>query len=392
MNLIDFKLKANEMKDEIIKIRRHLHANPEIGLCENNTSEFIKNFLRQNNIEYKIFANTGICGYIYGGIKGEKVIALRSDMDALPIIEENTCEYKSLNYGVMHACGHDCHMSILLSVAKILNKVKDSFAGTVLLVFEPAEETVGGAKIMIEEGIFNDFKPNLMIGLHVDETIQSGKIMIREKEVNAASNPFKLLIRGFGGHGAYPHEYVDPIVIASNVIMTVQAMISREGDTRVPTVITFANIHGGTSSNVIPDKVSIEGIIRTVGNRDLIVKRFKEIVSGIVTVLKGNVDIEVYEGYPSLVNDGFAVNHVIKNANMILGEENVIFQSQPKMGVESFAYFANEVPSAFYFLGTNDGTNKTNYPAHNAKFNIDENAMINAVVLQCTFVIDYLTK
>ena len=214
----NFKLEADNIKDELKQIRRTLHQYPELGFEETNTSKYIKEFLTKEGIEYTEFAKTGVCGIINGTKAGNnKVIALRADIDGLPIQDKKTCEYSSKVKGKMHACGHDGHTTILLGAAKILNKHKDEFSGIVKLIFEPAEETTGGAKVMIKEGVLENPKVDVMCGLHVEETIDCGSIMVRKGTVNAASNPFNITIKGAGGHGAYPDTAIDPIVIAGHV-------------------------------------------------------------------------------------------------------------------------------------------------------------------------------
>lgn len=390
--MINFKLEAAILKEEIIEVRRKLHSIPELGFQEFETSKLIKMFLKDNNIEFLEFAKTGICGIIKGNLQGDKVIALRADMDALPIEEKNNLTYKSQNKGIMHACGHDAHMAILLITAKILNKNKENLKGIIKIIFEPAEETVGGAKVMIDQGVLENPKVDIMLGLHVDETVKSGQIMIKNNHVNASSNPFNLIIKGYGGHGAYPYLSVDPIIIASNIILTAQTIISREISATASAVITFASIHGGSACNVIPSEVEISGIIRTVGNREFIIKRFTEIINGISKSMRGSCSINIEDGYPSLINNSEVVNLVRVSAADIIRPENVLEQDKVKMGVESFAYFANEVPSAFYFLGTRNEQKGIVHPAHNENFNIDEDVLINGVAIQCLSVFNYLTK
>lgn len=391
--MINFYNEAKMIKNEIIDLRRKLHSNPELGFEEFETSKFIKKFLRENNISFKVFAKTGVCGIITGEIIGNnKVVALRADMDALPLEEKNSCDYASNVIGKMHACGHDAHVSILLGTAKILNKYKGAFSGTIKLIFEPAEETVGGALFMIEEGVLQNPNVDAMIGLHVDETINSGTIMIKDDIVNAASNPFSIKITGAGGHGAYPHLAIDSILIASNIILLSQSIISREISPLSSAVITFGSINAGSASNIIPEEVFITGIIRTLGNREFVLERFKTIIDGICTSMRAVADIEIEYSYPCLLNNSNIVSLVKNSAVDILGRENVLVQEYPKMGVESFAYFANKVDSAFYFVGTKNESKNIIYPAHSPRFNIDEDILPSAVAIQCLSAFNYLTK
>ncbi len=391
----NFNIEANEIKEELIEIRRTLHQYPELGFQETNTSKFIKDFLIKEGIEFEEFAGTGVCGIIKGTKEGEnnKVIGLRADIDGLPMQDKKSCSYASKVSGRMHACGHDGHTTILLGAAKLLNKNKDKFNGTVKLIFEPAEETTGGARVMIEEGVLTNPNVDVMCGLHVEETLDAGMIMVRRGTVNAASNPFTITIKGSGGHGAYPDTAVDPIVIASHVVTSLQSIVSREIKPVNPAVVTIGSIHGGTAQNIIPSEVKLGGIIRTMTNedREFAKLRLKEIVNGVCTAFRGSADIEIEESYPCLYNDDDMVKLLEDSAKNIIGAENVKVQKNPKLGVESFAYFANEVPSVFYFLGIRNEEKGIIHPAHNSLFDIDEDALPIGVAIQCEVAINYLT-
>jgi len=393
--LIDFLNEAYNIKDEIIRIRRDIHKHPELGFKEKRTSKVIKDFLDIEGIPYIETAKTGVYAFIKGKKEGKnRVLALRADMDALPIEEKNDVPYKSLNKGKMHACGHDGHTAILLGVCKILNKYKNNFSGTVKLFFEPAEETIGGAPIMIEDGVLDNPSVDFVVGLHVNEEVDTGKIMIKSGSVNASSNPFKVKIIGKGGHGATPDVTSDPIVTTSLIITELQTLVSRESHPARPVVLTVGTIHAGTAPNVIPSETQISGIIRTVCEKDrhLIKKRFVELVTGIANSHNCEAQIEIQEGYPSLINNEKVVNRVKKAAQNIIVKENILEQLEPSMGVESFAYFAKERPSAFYYLGTRNIVKKTNNPAHGSFFNIDEDALVIGAAIQCTVAYEYLTS
>ena len=391
----NFNIEANHIKDELIEIRRTLHQYPELGFEETNTSKFIKDFLTKEGITFKEFAGTGVCGIIEGTKEGEnkKVIGLRADIDGLPMQDKKSCSYASKISGKMHACGHDGHTTILLGAAKLLNKNKDKFNGTIKLIFEPAEETTGGAKVMIEEGVLTNPNVDVMCGLHVEETLDAGMIMVRRGTVNAASNPFNITIKGSGGHGAYPDTAVDPIVMASHVVTSLQGIVSREIKPVNPAVVTIGSIHGGTAQNIIPNEVKLGGIIRTMTNedREFAKVRLKEIVNGVCTTFRGSAEIEIEESYPCLYNDDNMVKILEDSAKNIIGAENVKLQKNPKLGVESFAYFANEVPSVFYFLGIRNEEKGIIHPAHNSLFDIDEDALPIGVAIQCEVAINYLT-
>ena len=391
----NFNIEANHIKDELIEIRRTLHQYPELGFEETNTSKFIKDFLTKEGITFKEFAGTGVCGIIEGTKEGEnkKVIGLRADIDGLPMQDKKSCSYASKISGKMHACGHDGHTTILLGAAKLLNKNKDKFNGTIKLIFEPAVETTGGAKVMIEEGVLTNPNVDVMCGLHVEETLDAGMIMVRRGTVNAASNPFNITIKGSGGHGAYPDTAVDPIVMASHVVTSLQSIVSREIKPVNPAVVTIGSIHGGTAQNIIPNEVKLGGIIRTMTNedREFAKLRLKEIVNGVCTTFRGSAEIEIEESYPCLYNDDDMVKILEESAKNIIGTENIKVQKNPKLGVESFAYFANKVPSVFYFLGIRNEEKGIIYPAHNSLFDIDEDALPIGVAIQCEVAMNYLT-
>lgn len=391
----NFNIEANHIKDELIEIRRTLHQYPELGFEETNTSKFIKDFLTKEGITFKEFAGTGVCGIIEGTKEGEnkKVIGLRADIDGLPMQDKKSCSYASKISGKMHACGHDGHTTILLGAAKLLNKNKDKFNGTIKLIFEPAEETTGGAKVMIEEGVLTNPNVDVMCGLHVEETLDAGMIMVRRGTVNAASNPFNITIKGSGGHGAYPDTAVDPIVMASHVVTSLQSIVSREIKPVNPAVVTIGSIYGGTAQNIIPNEVKLGGIIRTMTNedREFAKLRLKEIVNGVCTTFRGSAEIEIEESYPCLYNDDDMVKILEESAKNIIGTENIKVQKNPKLGVESFAYFANKVPSVFYFLGIRNEEKGIIYPAHNSLFDIDEDALPIGVAIQCEVAMNYLT-
>ena len=393
---MNLKNEVISIRDEVIKLRRNFHMNPELGFEEYETSKFIKTYLDKEGISYESYAKTGVCGIIRGDLeeKKDRVIGLRSDIDALPIEEKNKCEYMSTIKGKMHACGHDGHAAILLGVAKILNRNRNLFGGTIKVIFEPAEETIGGARYMIEEGVLTDPNVDIMCGLHLDENINCGQIEVKFGAVNAASNPFKVEVMGVGGHGAYPSSAIDPIVISSNIINALQNIVSREVNPLNSAVITVGSIHGGTGANIIPEKVTLTGIIRTLNSEDrqLVTRRVDEIAKGIGLTLRGKVKIEIEESYPMLINDKNSVNKLRNAAIKVIGEENVLEQEYPHMGVESFAYFANERPSVFYFLGCRNEEKGIIHPAHSSLFDIDEDALMIGVAIQCQMVLDYLTN
>lgn len=390
--MVNFLEKALEIQSELVAWRRDFHENPELGFEEYRTSEKIKEFLKSEGIEYHELANTGICAIIKGN--GTKTIALRGDIDALPLEDKKSADYSSKIHGKMHACGHDAHTTILMGAAKILNSMKDQLNGNVKLIFEPAEETVGGARFMIEEGILNNPSVDAVIGLHVNEDIKAGHIGVKRGVVHAASNPFTIIIKGKGAHGAHPDAGIDPVVIASNVIMALQTIVSREIPPTDPAVITVGTIHGGTAQNIIPEEVTISGVIRTLRteHRAYVKQRLVEVVNGITSSMRGSCEIKIEESYPCLYNDDNMINLVESSAKEIIGAQAVDDLDKPSMGVESFAYFSMEVPSAFYFLGVRNEEKGIIHPAHGCLFDIDEEALPIGVAIQCKAAFDFLSR
>lgn len=383
---------AKEIENDIIKIRRDIHREPELDFDLFKTREKIIKVLEEEKISYSSFAKTGIKAILYG--KGEKTVAIRADMDALPINEESQKEYKSIVDGKMHACGHDAHMAIALGTLKILNKIKEELPGNVVFIFEPAEETTGGSKIMIEEGVLENPKVEAIFGLHVNENIEKGKIGIKKDAIMAASNPFSINIIGKGGHGAHPEDTIDPIYIAALFITSIQGVISREINPNHGALITIGKINGGTAENIIPNSVEIKGIIRSLNfeDRDYLKERLEEVLKGITSTFRGKYEISIYESYPCLINSDKEVDRVIKSGGEVIGKENVIALKEPSMGVESFAYFTKEIPGAFYFLGTRNEEKKINSSTHNSKFDIDEEALVIGAAIQSKIVYDYLKE
>lgn len=390
---MDFLNEANKIKDQLITWRRDFHSHPELDYELFRTNEKIKAFLEGEGIEYTIVAKTGICAIIKGAKSG-KTIALRGDMDALPLQDEKKCEYASKVNGKMHACGHDAHTTILMGVAKLLNAVKSELSGNIKLFFEPAEETTGGARLMIAEGVLENPKVDAVIGLHVDEAIEAGQIGVKKDVVNAASNPFTIKIKGKGGHGAHPDTTVDPVVISCNVVNALQTIISRELPPVDPGVITIGYIHGGTAQNIIPEEVKIGGIIRTMKteHRAYVKKRLREITEGIVSAMRGSCEITIEESYPCLYNDDEILNVVKGSAEEVIGKDNINILQNPSMGVESFAYFSLERPSAFYYLGCRNEARGIVNPAHGSLFDVDEACIPIGVAIQCTAAVNYLQK
>jgi len=387
---LNFITQAKNIENELICIRRDLHENPELGFDLFRTSQKVKDFLDKENIEYYEVAKTGICAIIRGN--GNRTIALRADMDALPLQDKKTCTYSSKINGRMHACGHDAHTTILLGAAKILNSMKDELQGNVKLFFEPAEETTGGSHLMIKAGVLENPSVDAVVGLHVEEFLDVGTVGLKRGVAYAASNPFTIKIIGKGGHGASPHMTIDPIVIASSVINTLQTIVSREIPPTDPAVITIGTIHGGTAQNIIPEDVTIAGIIRTMKSehREYIKERLVQVVEGIVHSMRGTCEIKIEESYPCLYNNDKLADLFEEKASELLSEINVEKLDQPTMGVESFAYFSMERPSLFYFLGSRNKEKGIINPAHGSLFDVDESCIAIGVAMQCKLAYEFL--
>lgn len=387
---INFLECAHSIENDLINWRRDFHEHPELGFEELRTSAAVKSFLDHEGIQYHETAKTGICAIIHGN--GTKTVGLRADMDALPLIDYKKCSYSSKVEGKMHACGHDAHTAILMGAAKILNSIKENLPGSVKLFFEPAEETTGGARIMINDGILDNPHVDGIIGLHVSEDIECGKIGIKKGVVNAASNPFVIRIKGKGGHGAHPDTTIDPIVIASNVILALQTIVSREIPPTSPAVITIGKINGGTAQNIIPEEVTVAGIIRTMKmeHREYVKKRLVEVTEGIVHSMRGKCEITIEESYPCLYNDDDMYNMVLSSGADLIGPQNINILIEPSMGVESFAYFSMQRKAVFYYLGCRNERLGIVNPAHGSLFDIDEKCLAIGTAMQCKLATDYL--
>ena len=376
--LIDkIKTLASEIHEDVILKRRHLHAHPELSFEEYKTSEFVKHELKKLNIPFEEMANTGVVGLIKGSKSSDKVIALRADMDALPIFEANDVSYKSKNEGVMHACGHDAHTSSLLGTATILNNLKDEFGGTIKLIFQPAEERLpGGANLMIQEGVLENPKPNAVMGQHVMPLIEAGKIGIRPGKYMASTDELYVTIKGKGGHGAQPQQNIDPVVIMAQIITALQTIISRSSDPRSPSVLSFGKVIANGATNVIPNEVYMEGTFRTLNEKwraEAHIK-MKKLAESIAEGMGGSCDFRIEKGYPFLVNEEQLTSRVKENAISYLGEENVI-DLDIWMAAEDFAYFSQAADACFYRLGTGNVAKGITSSVHTPTFDIDESAL-----------------
>lgn len=372
------KEKAEQYFNDVLEARRHIHANPELSFEEYKTSEFVKGKLQEFGIPYKDgYVKTGIVGLIEGKNPGKKTIALRADLDALPIFEENDKDYKSKNEGVMHACGHDVHTSSLLGAARILNELKDQWEGTVKLIFQPGEERLpGGASLMIKEGALKNPSPNYIFGQHVLPSMEVGKVGFKPGMYMASTDEIYMTIKGKGGHAALPHLNIDPVLITSHVIVALQQVVSRNASPSVPSVLSFGRVTANGATNIIPDKVMVEGTFRTMDEewRADAHTKITRLAKEIAQSMGGDCDIEIRKGYPYLVNDEKLTLQARENAIQYMGAENVI-DMDLRMTAEDFSYYTQEMPGCFYRLGTGNVSKGITSGLHTSTFDIDENAL-----------------
>jgi len=377
MLLEKIKTLAKKYAPEFIEVRHHLHANPELSYEEFETSKFIQHKLSEYGVPFEIKATTGVVGLIKGKNPGKQTIALRGDMDALPIKEENQIPYKSKIEGVMHACGHDVHTTCILGAAKILNELKEEWEGTVKLIFQPGEEkNPGGASLMIKDGVLENPKPEAIFGLHVHPGLQVGKLSFREGKVMASADEIYITVKGRGGHAAAPHLCIDPILIASHLIIALQQIVSRNNNPNNPTVLSITSFQGGTTTNVIPGEVQLKGTFRAMDEEwrfkahELIRKVSTDLVAG----MGGEIDLLIDVGYPSVYNNETLNKLARERAAEFLGSQNVE-ETEKRMGAEDFGYYTQLIPGCFYRLGVMNVSKKITSGVHTPTFNIDENAI-----------------
>ena len=367
---------------ELVEIRRDLHRNPDPGLKEFRTQAKICEYLDNWGVSYKKIAGTGVIADFKGKYPG-KNIGLRADIDALPVTEQNDFEFKSQVEGMMHACGHDIHTTILLGAAKALASLKGEFAGFIRLIFQPGEEMYGGARYMIKDGCLENPHLDHVFGLHVHPQFPVGVIGLKYDTVCAATNAFDITIHGKSSHAAMPENGIDPIVMAANMIVAAQTVVSRNTSAQDSALITFGNIHGGSVRNQVPDSVSCQGTIRTLTPqvRQKTIDRFKAVLTGMASSFGGTVDISIPSGYDPLIVDNDTVDKVRAIASELIGDENIIMEKEAQMYGEDFAYYANEVPSVFYHLGCKQTEGETER-LHNSRFNPSEDCIPVGVKLQ----------
>ncbi|MEM1324572.1 MAG: M20 family metallopeptidase [Bacteroidota bacterium] len=377
--------KATTYLSETIHFRRHLHQHPELSFEEVKTGQFIAQQLANWGITHEHgWAENGVVALIKGRNAKKKTIALRGDIDALPILEANKVSYRSQNQGVMHACGHDVHTASLLSVARILHELRDQFDGQVKLIFQPAEEKApGGANVLIQEGVLKNPAPEHILGQHVHPPLEVGKVGFRGGKYMASTDELTLTIRGKGGHGALPHRCNDTILITAQILMALQQLVSREADPTFPTVLSFGKINSkGGAHNVIPEEVVVLGTLRTMDEawRTQAKKRLQEMASGIAASMGAICDVHILDGYPYLVNDEALTAKATQDAIEYLGSENVV-DLPIRMTGEDFAYYSHEIPACFYRLGIKPTDGRTFGSLHTPTFDVDEQCLLTSTGL-----------
>lgn len=374
--------KALEYFPEVQAIRHHIHAHPELSYEEYNTAAFVSQKLTEMGITHQTgIAGTGVVALIHGKNPDKKCIALRADMDALPIQELNDIPYKSTNDGVMHACGHDVHTSCLLGVARILQDLRDEFEGTFKLIFQLGEEKLpGGASMMIKEGVLENPRPSSIYALHVYPNLPSGTVGFRAGQYMASTDEIYITIEGKGGHAAVPNQAVDPIAIAAQVIVGLQQVISRKGNPIIPSVLTFGKIEAGFTTNVIPDKLELWGTFRTMNEewRAQAHQYIKDFTEKTCEAYGAKAIINIPPGHASLFNDPEVTANAQSWAKAYLGDENVK-HLDIRMAGEDFSFYTHVIPGCFFRIGTNKDNKEFTASVHNARFNIDEDAMKTGV-------------
>lgn len=391
---MDIKKLAAEIEAEILEIRRTLHENPELSMFEYNTTNLILDTLKNTNIQLNKCSNgTGVIGILEGSGKGP-TLGIRADIDALPITEETELSFSSKNNGIMHACGHDIHTSVLLGTAIVLDKLRDSFKGTIKFIFQPAEETMQGAKFMIEEGVLNVPKLDHLICLHVWPFTDAGKISVKHGPIMAAANRFEIEVFGTGGHAAHPHKSVDPIPIAAQIISSLQQIVSRTLPPLETAVITIGQIHGGTADNIIAKKVTISGTVRTLKTEvsDKIKESMEEISENVAKAFKGSAKVNYYPGSPPVINDNKLVDLLTEVVKENLGEEQFEYLSEPSLGGEDFSFYLEHVDGMLFRLGTRNETEASQKGLHNPGIIFDEKAISTGIITMSSFALKYLNN
>lgn len=380
------KTLARQYATEYIEVRHHLHANPELSYQEFETSAFIQKELTRYGIPFTVMAGTGVIGLIEAQNPSSRIIALRADMDALPITEENDVPYKSTRAGIMHACGHDVHTTCLLGAARILAETKEHWEGTVKLIFQPGEErNPGGASYLIRDGVLKNPEPTGILALHVNPQLETGKLSFRGGMVMASADEIFMTLKGKGGHAAAPHLTTDIILIASHLIVSLQQLISRNCDPLSPSVFSISSFQGGFTTNVIPSEVKLMGTFRAMDEtwRYKAHEIIKKHSTQLVEAMGAEIDVVIDVGYPAVINDQQLNSRAKKIASEFMGEENVE-ETEMRMGAEDFGYYCQKIPGCFFRLGTANRSLGITSGVHTPKFNIDESAIETGMGIMAT--------
>ena len=379
--------RAKELNHQVIQWRRDFHAHPELKWEEFRTSKIVEEELRKSGYEVIRVAETGIIGVLRGELDGNAVFALRADMDALPVQEENDVPYRSRVPGKMHACGHDAHTAMLLGAAKILTEIKNKIPGTIKLIFQPAEEGGLGAKKMLESGELDDV--DAFFGIHVWDRLPSGVVGIKEGPVMAGADAFRIVVRGKGGHGAVPHFAIDPIPVAADIISALHRIIPREVPPHKPAVLSITKLRAGTASNIIPEEVEMAGTLRTFDEeiREYIVSRMKDVIEYYAKAGRCSASLTFSEEHiPPTVNHP-KMTALVKEVASAIAE---VVEAKPTMGAEDFAFYAKKAPSAYAFLGIRNEEKGTVYPHHHPRFDVDEDVLWIGTALHVAVALRYL--
>jgi amidohydrolase len=367
---------------DIVGIRRHIHQHPELSFEEVETSLYIQEQLNFTGIPFKKgFVGTGIAGWINGRNENGMIVALRADMDGLPVHEKNDLPFKSQNEGKMHACGHDLHMSALLGASRILHSLRDEFDGKILLIFQPAEEKLpGGANLMLQEGVFADGLPDVIIGQHVMPLLEAGKIGYRPGKYMASTDEIYLTVKGSGGHAAMPWQLTDPVLIAAHIIVALQQIVSRHANPAIPSVLSFGKVEALGATNIIPSEVKMAGTFRTMNEvwRKEAHEKITQMAKSIAAGMGGDCEVDIQHGYPVLFNHEEYTRRAVSYSQRLLGEKNVV-DLELRMTAEDFAYFAEKIPGVFYRFGITDAKGKFSSPLHSSGFMADEEALKTAM-------------
>jgi amidohydrolase len=382
----DLLAAASRLLPWMVEIRRDLHRHPELGYEERRTSAQVRARLDELGIEHRDgLAETGVLGLVRGAARGRaKVVALRADLDALPLQDEKDTPYRSQAPGRMHACGHDAHTAILLGAARLLAERSGDFDGLVKLIFQPAEETAGGARRMIAAGVLDDPAVDAIFGLHVDPGLETGRVGLRYGQRNASADALRVVIHGRSAHGAYPSGGVDAIVAAAQVVTALQSVVSRNLDARDSAVVTIGVIQGGSQRNILASRVELQGTVRCLAPqvRELVLRRLRETAEGVAAAMGARAEVEIEATNEPLINDDAMLEIVRRNASDLLGEDRVVTVPRAGMGSEDFGEYLARSPGAFYSLGVRNEATGIVHPLHSERFDVDESALAIGAALQ----------